>query len=62
MPAELKCQACGKPPDLTDDIRVFLSKRYLELQKRLTRTEPQLPTGDPTQRLADNLKKAGIIK
>jgi phosphoribosylaminoimidazole-succinocarboxamide synthase len=52
----------GQPPDLTDDIRVFLSKRYLELQKRLTGTEPQLPTGDPTQRLADNLKKAGIAK
>ena len=52
----------GQPPELTEDIRVFLSKRYLELQKRLTGTEPQLPTGDPTKRLAENLKKAGIIK
>jgi phosphoribosylaminoimidazole-succinocarboxamide synthase len=52
----------GKPPELTDDIRVFLSKRYLELQKRLTGTEPQLPAGDPTSRLAENLKKAGITK
>ena len=52
----------GQPPELTDDIRVFLSKRYLELQKRLTGSEPQLPTGDPAQRLAENLKKAGIAK
>jgi len=52
----------GRPPKLSDDIRVFLSKRYLELQKRLTGTEPQLPTGDPAQRLADNLEKAGITK
>jgi phosphoribosylaminoimidazole-succinocarboxamide synthase len=52
----------GRPPDLSEDIRVFLSRRYLELQKRLTGIEPRLPTGDPTQRLAENLKKAGIVK
>jgi len=52
----------GQPPDLTEDIRVFLSKRYLELQKRLTGTEPELPSGDPAERLVNNLKKAGIIK
>jgi phosphoribosylaminoimidazole-succinocarboxamide synthase len=51
----------GRPPELTADIRVFLSKRYLQLQKRLTGTEPDLPAGDPAERLADNLKKAGIL-
>jgi phosphoribosylaminoimidazole-succinocarboxamide synthase len=52
----------GRPPDLSEDIRVFLSKKYLELQQRLTGTEPDLPVGDPAERLAGNLKKAGIIK
>jgi phosphoribosylaminoimidazole-succinocarboxamide synthase len=52
----------GRPPDLTEEVRVFLSRRYLQLQKRLTGTEPELPSGDPARRLVDNLKKAGIIK
>jgi phosphoribosylaminoimidazole-succinocarboxamide synthase len=52
----------GQPPDLTEDVRVFLAKRYLELHKRLTGAAPELPTGDPGRRLYDNLKQAGIIK
>jgi phosphoribosylaminoimidazole-succinocarboxamide synthase len=52
----------GSAPPLTDEVRVALAGTYLNLQKRLTGSEPVLPSGDPNQRLAANLRKAGIIK
>jgi phosphoribosylaminoimidazole-succinocarboxamide synthase len=52
----------GSAPPLTDAVRVSLARTYLNLQKRLTNIEADLPGGDPNQRLVANLRKAAIIK
>jgi phosphoribosylaminoimidazole-succinocarboxamide synthase len=51
----------GPAPDLTDEVRVSLARTYLDLQHRLTGTEPELPVGRPAERLAKNLQSLGLI-
>ncbi len=51
----------GTPPELTREVRAELAKTYINLQKRLCQTEPEFFSGDPNQRLFDNLKSAGIV-
>jgi phosphoribosylaminoimidazole-succinocarboxamide synthase len=51
----------GRPPVLTDQVRLELARTYLALQKRLTGQEPELPSGDAGERLRANLSRAGIL-
>jgi phosphoribosylaminoimidazole-succinocarboxamide synthase len=51
----------GPAPELTDEIRIRLAHTYLELQERLTGTAAEIPKLDPIERLASNLKAAGIL-
>ena len=51
----------GTPPKLTDDIRVLLSEKYIELYKKLTGREFVPNTGDVKGRILNNLEKASII-
>ena len=51
----------GTPPKLTDDIRVLLSEKYIELYKKLTGKEFVPYTGDVKNRILNNLEKASII-
>lgn len=51
----------GVPPELTDDIRVLLSEKYIELYKKLTGKDFVPYTGDVKSRILNNLKKISII-
>ncbi len=50
----------GTPPALTDDIRVTLAERYIELYAQLTGEEFHPAIGDVNKRIEKNLEKAGI--
>jgi phosphoribosylaminoimidazole-succinocarboxamide synthase len=52
----------GTPPALTDEVRVFLARTYLDLQERLTGLRPKLPVEAPADRIAANLRRQGLIK
>ena len=47
----------GTPPELSDDIRIDLSEKYIELYKILTGKEFVPSTGDVYSRIKDNLNK-----
>ena len=51
----------GVPPKLSDDIRIYLSEKYIELYKRLTGKEFVPSTGDVKSRISQSLKRASII-
>ena len=51
----------GVPPELTDDIRVLLSEKYIELYKKLTGKDFVPYTGDVKSRILNNLKKISIL-
>ena len=51
----------GVPPKLSDDIRIYLSEKYIELYKRLTGKEFVPSTGDVKSRITQSLKSASII-
>jgi len=51
----------GPAPKLTDEVRVQLAQTYLQLHKRLTGREAQLPDSEPQSRLAANLQAAGLL-
>ena len=50
----------GTPPALTDEIRVSLAERYIELYTQLTGKEFHPLLGDVKTRINNNLDKAGI--
>jgi len=51
----------GTPPELSDDIRVLLSEKYIELYQKLT-GKPFLPSiGNVNARITQNLSKVKLI-
>ena len=50
----------GTPPPLTDEIRVILAERYIELYNQLIGKEFNPVVGDVRTRIETNLEKAGI--
>ena len=52
----------GTPPELSDDIRVLLSEKYMELYKVLTGLDFEPSIGDVNSRIIKNLKEKEIIK
>ena len=51
----------GIPPELTDDIRIFLSEKYIELYKKLIGKDFIPSTGDVKNRIINNLNENSII-
>jgi phosphoribosylaminoimidazole-succinocarboxamide synthase len=51
----------GKPPALTDDVRVMLARKYIEVFELLTGETFQSPGGDVQVRIEQNLRKAGLL-
>ena len=51
----------GTPPKLSDDIRVLLAEKYIELYKTLLGKEFVPSVGDVSSRIKSNLTKNGII-
>ena len=51
----------GIPPKLSDDIRIYLSEKYIELYKRLIGKDFIPCIGDVNSRITENLKKQSII-
>ncbi len=51
----------GTPPKLSDEIRILLSEKYIELYKKLTGEEFKPYVGDVNKRIIDNLKENSII-
>ncbi|MBI45061.1 MAG: phosphoribosylaminoimidazolesuccinocarboxamide synthase [Candidatus Marinimicrobia bacterium] len=51
----------GTPPDLTDDIRILLSQKYIELYKKLTGNEFEPQVGDVKNRILANLSEKSVI-
>ncbi len=51
----------GLPPELTDDIRILLSEKYIELYKKLTGKDFVPYTGDVKNRILNNLEKVSIL-
>ncbi len=51
----------GPAPELTDEVRLELSQTYMNLQKRLTGSETEIPTNDPHERLVENLRKSKVL-
>ena len=45
----------GTPPDLSDDIRILLSEKYMELYKKLTGNDFIPSAGDVKTRIVENL-------
>ena len=52
----------GEPPELTDEIRVSLAERYIELFRLLTGKEFVPSVGDVNSRIKNNLKQVGLCK
>ena len=50
----------GSPPALTDEIRISLAERYIELYSQLTGKEFNPEVGDVKTRIDGNLEKAGM--
>ena len=51
----------GVPPELTDDIRILLSEKYIELYKKLIGKDFIPSTGDVKNRIINNLNENSII-
>ena len=50
----------GTPPELTDDIRIFLAEQYIELFEILTGKSFEPLVGDVLERINKNLEHAGV--
>ena len=50
------------PPELTDEVRVKLAERYIELYNQLTGTSFKSDEGDVKSRIISNLQAAGYIQ
>ncbi len=59
---ERNWQGQGQAPEIPGDVRVDLAKKYVMNYERLTGEDFQPATGNPTERLQANLRKAGILK
>ena len=51
----------GTPPALTDEVRVMLSRKYMEVYERLTGAEFTSTVGDVGDRIRRNLSAAGYL-
>tara|TARA_B110000263_G_C15174582_1_gene448582 strand:- start:83 stop:928 length:846 start_codon:yes stop_codon:yes gene_type:complete len=51
----------GLPPELTDDIRILLSEKYIELYKKLIGKDFVPYIGDVKNRILNNLEKVSIL-
>jgi phosphoribosylaminoimidazole-succinocarboxamide synthase len=51
----------GKPPPLTDDVRVMLARKYIEVFERLTGETFTSATGSVEERIRRNLKAKGYL-
>jgi phosphoribosylaminoimidazole-succinocarboxamide synthase len=51
----------GKPPALTDDVRVMLAKKYIEVFELLTGETFESKGGDVQARIEQNLRTAGLL-
>jgi phosphoribosylaminoimidazole-succinocarboxamide synthase len=51
----------GKPPPLTDDVRVMLARKYIEVFERLTGETFTSATGSVEERIQRNLKAKGYL-
>ena len=51
----------GTPPKLSDDIRILLSEKYMELYKKITGNDFKPFSGDVKKRIINNLEKASIL-
>jgi phosphoribosylaminoimidazole-succinocarboxamide synthase len=51
----------GKPPALTDDVRVMLARKYIEVFELLTGETFQSAGGDVAARIEQNLRNAGLL-
>ena len=51
----------GKPPPLTDDVRVMLAQKYIEVFERLTGTRFESGVGDVADRIRRNLQAKGYL-
>ncbi|HSB18823.1 MAG TPA: phosphoribosylaminoimidazolesuccinocarboxamide synthase [Anaeromyxobacteraceae bacterium] len=51
----------GKPPPLSDDVRVMLATKYIEVFERLTGTPFESRVGSVAERIVANLKAKGYL-
>jgi phosphoribosylaminoimidazole-succinocarboxamide synthase len=51
----------GKPPPLTDDVRVMLATKYIEVFERLTGTTFESAVGSVAERIRRNLRAKGYL-
>jgi phosphoribosylaminoimidazole-succinocarboxamide synthase len=51
----------GIPPELSDDIRILLSQKYIELYQKLTGKDFVPSIGDVSERINENLTKVNLI-
>jgi phosphoribosylaminoimidazole-succinocarboxamide synthase len=51
----------GTPPALTDDVRIMLARKYIEVFELLTGETFESPEGDVQNRIERNLRKAGLL-
>jgi phosphoribosylaminoimidazole-succinocarboxamide synthase len=51
----------GKPPALTDEVRVMLARKYIEVFELLTGEVFESPGGDVQARIELNLRQAGLL-
>jgi phosphoribosylaminoimidazole-succinocarboxamide synthase len=51
----------GKPPPLTDDVRVMLARKYIDVFERLTGETFSSPVGPVADRIQRNLKAKGYL-
>lgn len=51
----------GKPPPLTDDVRVMLAQKYIDVFERLTGLTFESGTGSVAQRIEGNLRAQGYL-
>jgi len=52
----------GTPPELSEDIRVLLSEKYMELYKVLIGNDYNPSLGNVNTRIINNLTKQGLLK
>ena len=51
----------GKPPPLTDDVRVMLAQKYIEVFERLTGMTFDSRVGSVADRIRENLRSKGYL-
>jgi phosphoribosylaminoimidazole-succinocarboxamide synthase len=52
----------GKPPALTDEVRIMLARKYIEVYERLTGETFTSGVGSVAERIEKNLRAAGYLK